>query len=62
MEATVLELPGYTVTEAEKLLGLAPKTGYRKVKEGKLRGYVDCTGQLRISAFEVYAYQRQQDK
>lgn len=51
-----LPQPGYTIREAESILGLTDKYLYRLIKEGKLQGYVDSVGQHRISKEELYAY------
>jgi excisionase family DNA binding protein len=53
-----LELPGYTIREAENILSLPEKTLYRLIREQRITAYRDSTGQLRISPFELYAYQR----
>jgi excisionase family DNA binding protein len=47
--------PTYTVLEAEKLLGLPYKAGYRLIKEHQIRGVKDVTGRIRIPYGEVYA-------
>ena len=58
------ELPrtGYTIREAEAILGLTEKYLYRLIKEGKLQGYVDTVGQQRLSKEELYAYAKSRRK
>jgi predicted site-specific integrase-resolvase len=58
MLAPEVALPpvGYGIPEVERILGIPPKTGYRLVKEGKLEAFVDSTGKLRVSPYEVYSY------
>ena len=58
-----VELPpaGYTIREAEKILGLSEKRLYRMLREGKVAGYVDSVNQLRISREEVYRLLRERE-
>jgi excisionase family DNA binding protein len=55
-----IELPatGYTVTEAEQILGLQDKYLYKLIRLGKVDSYVDCVGQMRVSREAVYAYMK----
>ena len=52
---------GYGIPEVEKILGIPTKTGYRLVREGRLEAFVDSTGKLKVSPYEVYAYLRQKE-
>lgn len=60
MLATEELLPvGYSIREVEKLLNIPTKTGYRLVKDRKLKAFVDSTGTLKVSPFEIYRYMNQ---
>ena len=50
---------GYGIPEVERILGIPTKTGYRLVKDGRLQAFVDCTGKLKVSPYEVYAYMKE---
>lgn len=52
----------YTVLEAERLLGLPYKAGYRLIKEHQIKGVTDCTGRLRVPVGEVYAILRERER
>lgn len=49
---------GYSIREVEEILGIAEKTGYRLVKDGKLESFKDSVGAMKVSPNEVYAYQK----
>jgi excisionase family DNA binding protein len=53
-----LELPpaGYTIREAEALLGVSEKYLYKLNQKGEVEGYVDSVGQQRVSREAIYAY------
>ena len=55
-----VELPpaGYTIREAEHLLGVSDKYVYKLINRGVLTGYIDSVGQHRITREELYAYMR----
>jgi excisionase family DNA binding protein len=59
---TVLELPGYTVPEVERILGIGRKGGYKLIKAGKLNAHHDGNGQLRIAYGELYAYVKSREE
>lgn len=58
MVTTALPRAGYTVPEVEKLLGIAPKTGYRLVNTGRLQAFNGLDGKLRVSEIELWMYVR----
>lgn len=58
MISTRLPGAGYTIPEVEKLLGIAPKTGYRLVNNGKLKAFKGLDGKLRVSEIELWMYTR----
>ncbi len=57
-----MELPGWTLPEFEELAGLPKKTGYREVKLGRVQGYRDSQGRMRISPFEAFYYLRNREQ
>ena len=59
---TMLEMPGYTIREAEKILGCGEKYIYRLIRDGKIEAYTDDVGQKRISYGELYAYMKSKEK
>lgn len=60
MEESELRMPGYTVREAEKLLNIPERTGYRLIQSGKLEAYQDVAGKLRVPYGELYSYMKNQ--
>ena len=52
---------GYGIQEVEKILGIPTKTGYRLVRNGKLEAFVDSTGKLKVSPYEVYRYLKEKE-
>jgi predicted site-specific integrase-resolvase len=58
----MLPQTGYGIAEVEKILGIPTKAGYRLVKEGKLDAFVNTTGQLRVSPYELYAYMKSKEE
>ena len=52
-----LPIPAYTVREASKYLNQSRDTTYKMLRDGRLRGELDCTGQLRIP-YDELVYQR----
>jgi excisionase family DNA binding protein len=58
-----VELPpvGYTIREAEQILGMSEKYLYRLIRQGKVSAYLDSVNQLRISREEVYALMREKE-
>lgn len=61
MVTTALQRPGYTIVEIEKLLGIAAKTGYRLVNNGKLAAFKGLDGKLRVSETELFLYMRERE-
>ena len=61
MLAPEVALPpcGYGISEVEKILGIPTKTGYRLVREGRLEAFVDSTGKLKVSPYELYSYMKE---
>ena len=57
-----IALPGYTLPEFEELAGIPKKTGYREVKLGRVQGYRDSQGRMRISPFEAFHYLRSREQ
>lgn len=51
-----LELPMYTVSEAEKLSGLPKNMGYKAIRQGVLSATRDVNGQLRIPYEELVRF------
>lgn len=51
-----LELPMYTVSEAEKLSGLSKNMAYKYIREGKLSATSDVNGQIRIPYEELVRF------
>lgn len=47
---------GYSVADAERILGMAPKTGYRAIKEGRLKAFVGLDGRLYVHPYSVWKY------
>ncbi len=45
----VLEIPAFTVKEAERISGLSNHRIYALLKEGRIESETDINGQLRIS-------------
>lgn len=58
MKAELLEMPGYAIYEVENILSMPVKTGYKLVKDGKVKAYRDSGGKLRISYGELYRYMK----
>jgi hypothetical protein len=56
------ELPGLTLSDFEAYASLVEKTGYRYVKEGKVRVYLDGKGLMRVSPYEAYYFVRSRDE
>lgn len=61
MVTTALPRAGYTIVEVEKLLGIAPKMGYRLVNNGKLNAFKGLDGKLRVSEMELHCYMRDRE-
>ena len=51
---------GLSVIQAERLLGLPRRVGYRKIKQGKLCTFRDSQGILKITKAEIYRYIREE--
>ncbi len=51
---------GLSVIQAERLLGLPRRVGYRKIKQGKLRAFRDDQGLVKIAPEEIYRYLREE--
>lgn len=49
---------GYTIREAEALLGVSEKYLYKLIQRGVIEGYVDSVGQQRVSREAIYAYMK----
>ena len=47
---------GYSVADTERILGLAPKTGYRVIKQGRLKAFVGLDGRLYVHPYSVWKY------
>lgn len=47
---------GYTIREAEELLGLPINTAYYRVRTGQLRVFRNRWGQMRVSPMEIVRY------
>jgi hypothetical protein len=45
-----------SVAQAEKLLVLPRRVGYRRIQQGKLRAFRDSQGILKVSQSEIYRY------
>ncbi len=58
---TLLELPGFTLREAAKHLGIHEKTIYRWVHEGRLQAEIDNCNQYRIPYGELYSALKAQE-
>jgi putative resolvase len=58
---TTLELPGYTVKEAARLIGVTPKTAYNWAKQGRMDFYRDVNGQMRVGYGELYRLLRERE-
>jgi excisionase family DNA binding protein len=59
MQAVELPPTGYTMREAENILGLSEKYLYRLVRDGKIDAYVGDVGQMRVSREELYCVLRE---
>ena len=49
MIAPAMPAVGLSVAQAEKLLGLPKRVGYRKIQQGKLRAFRDGQGLLKVT-------------
>jgi len=58
MKTTELPATGYTLREAEHLLGVSDKYMYKLIRRGVVEGYVDSVGQQRVSREAIYAYMK----
>ncbi len=47
---------GYSPLEVEKILGLAHKRSYALIREGRINAFVDQTGRLKISPYQIMKY------
>lgn len=54
----MLEIPGYTVNEFERLAGLPRNTAYKLMKRGEITAVVDVCGQYRIPYGEAVLFMR----
>ena len=61
MQTIALPEPGYTIREAEAILGFSEKYLYKLAQQDKVVLYVDSTGQYRISKEEVYRILRNRE-
>lgn len=52
---------GWSIATTERILGMAPKTGYRAIKEGKLRAFVGLDGRLYVHPYEVWRYMKENE-
>jgi excisionase family DNA binding protein len=58
----LLEIPDFTVREAAKYLGVSRDHVYKQLKDGRMRGSLDITGQLRVPYDELlYQIRRQEE-
>ncbi len=62
MQLTEMPHTGYTIREAEAILNVSARYLYRLIREGKLDGYHDNVGQLRVSKEELYAYMKSREQ
>ena len=51
---------GYSIAEVEKITGMAHKRAYALIREGKLTAFVDSTGRLKVSAYQLLKYIEEQ--
>ncbi len=58
---TALPALGYSISQVEKILGIPPKTGYRLIKQGKLKAFVDSGGALKVHPYELWRYMLEND-
>jgi predicted site-specific integrase-resolvase len=58
----MLELPGYTVNEFERLAGLPKNTAYKLIRHGELEAMVDIVGQYRIPYGEAALFVRMKEQ
>lgn len=56
-----LDLPGFTVSEFERLAGLPKNTAYKLIRRGELAAVVDVVGQYRISYGEAAVFIRRRE-
>ena len=47
---------GYSIAEVEHILNLPQKRGYTLVREKKLTAFVDSTGRLKVSPYQLMKY------
>ena len=47
---------GWSIVSTERILGLAPKTGYRAIRQGKLKAFVGLDGRLYVHPYSVWKY------
>jgi predicted site-specific integrase-resolvase len=57
VEATQLEMPGYTVSELQAMMGNPNgKEVWRYIREGRLDSYKDRTGRIRVRYGDAYEF------
>ncbi len=47
---------GYSVAEVERILNIPTKTGYRLIKQGRLKAFVTSDGVLKVHPYELWRY------
>ena len=48
---TALPSTGFGIAEVERILGIPRKTGYRLIKQGQLKAFVDSRGALKVHPY-----------
>lgn len=56
MVTEVMQRPGYTIPEVERILGIAPKSGYQLVHADKIKVFTGLDGRWRVSELELVMY------
>ncbi len=62
MTTPIPDIPGMSLADFEAYASLVEKTGYRYVKEGKVRVSLDTKGLMRVSPYEAYYFVRSRDE
>lgn len=52
----ILEHPGFTVAEAERIANLPKNTMYKLIRRGEISARLDVCGQYRIEYGEFYSF------